>query len=153
MDGALAMPIFLGSSDAAALVLPLRNVRLRGTLSASGNCIGSYNAAGLEPTNLCQPDAAHSSFVNGGNGKAFILLEEADTVLVQQLDESLCVLLSGDAARYGNGAVTAHCKRTAGANDFAGGWCSTTNTAATASCHDAVAFRFDYAAGSVKITN
>jgi hypothetical protein len=147
------MPAFTGTSAGATLVLPLRSARLRGTLSANRSCIGTYNAATLDPAASCLPDGTHPAFdTSQGDGDAFISLADADAVIVPQLQESLCVYLSGDPFTYGDGQTPAHCKRDVStAIVFAGDWCSTTDQAAAAGCHDAVQVAFRYAAAGVAI--
>ena len=150
----LNLPIFLNAAGTASILLPIQQARLTmGTVSSSHNCIGSYNAANLDPANNCQPTSSTPAFVTGGKVDGFIRLTDADQVTVAPVAESLCVLLSGDAATYGDGASPiAHCKTDAGgAILFAGDWCSTTNAAATASCADSVQLSGDFAASSVKI--
>jgi hypothetical protein len=151
----LIVPIFLDSAGTNAIILPLRQARLSGTLSSNGDCIGTYNAAGLDPTNSCQPDITHPQFLDAGKIDGFMTLEDADTVLVSPIAETLCVLLSGDAAMYGTtmGAITV-CKRDASNKIlYQGNWCAATNAAATSACADSVSFAANYAASSVQINN
>ena len=157
----LVMPVFLSATGAAsAILLPMHQVSFTmGTLSASRNCIGTYNAAKLDPANGCLPDSTASppvtAFVDGASFSGYITLEEADAIAVTQLQETLCVLLSGDPTTYGQttGAMTS-CKRDAGnAIVYQGHWCAAANGAANASCADAEQIAGSFAAGSVLITN
>lgn len=154
----LVLPIFLDATGASAIVLPLHQARIRmGTLSSNDNCIGQYNAAGLDPLNSCQPDSTHSQFITGGSVDGYITLEDADAILITALNESLCVVLAGDPTTYGttspdSGATI--CKRDTNKTIvYQGAWCSTTNMAATATCADAEPFAGDFAASSVLINN
>jgi hypothetical protein len=151
----LVMPIFLDAAGTQAVILPLRQARLvMGTLSSNDDCIGSYNAAGLDPSNSCQPDATHPAFIDAGSLDGYITLEDADTVIISTLSESLCVLLSGNAALYGTGASTNVCKRDASNKIiYQGHWCSATNSAATSTCADAEPVVGNFAASSVLIDN
>jgi hypothetical protein len=151
----LIVPIFLNDTGTSVVLLPLHSARLlMGTLSPSLNCIGKYNAAGLDPANSCQPDDTHPQFIPGGKLDGYITLEEADTVIVSAISQSLCVLLSGNAAMYGmaSGSTTV-CKRTGGTIDYKGHWCASTNAAASATCADSEQLTGNFAASSVLITN
>jgi hypothetical protein len=152
----ILMPIFLDAAGTSVVLLPLHQLRFTmGTLSASQDCIGTYNASGLEPANNCQPDATHPQFIDGASLDGFIALAEADTVVVSAIAETLCVLLSGNASMYGDGAQpVSHCKRDAN-NDilFAGDWCSSTNMPASGTCADSVTLAGHFAASSILITN
>jgi hypothetical protein len=151
----LLMPIFLDLVGSRNILLPMQQVSFTGTVSASKNCIGTYNAAGLDPTNNCQPSASPAvpGFLDAGKFSGFITLEDADKVIVAQLQESLCVLFSGNPTTYG----TVHGSETVCARDgsnqivFRGDWCSTTNAAATVTCADALQIAGNFAASSVEI--
>jgi hypothetical protein len=158
----LIVPIFLNATGSSVVLLPLRQARLTmGTLSASQNCIGSYNASTLDPANSCQPQTGMPQFTDGASLDGYITLKDSDTVIVSALNESLCVLLSGDATTYGmtNAAGVTVCKTDANGNPtFQGNWCDggttpPTNTAATATCADSVSLGANFAASSVLITN
>jgi hypothetical protein len=153
---ALNMPIFLDQMGTNAVVLPLQQARFpMGQLSLNHDCIGHYNAAGLDPTNSCTADSTHPLFIGAAAIDAFITLEDADKVPVSAVGETLCVLLSGSASMYGTpGAGITVCKRNA-TNQilYKGGWCSTTNQPATPTCADAEHLTGNFAASSVLITN
>jgi hypothetical protein len=153
----IVMPIFLDAAGTSSVLLPLQMLALKGTVSANHDCIGSYNAAGLDPPHDCQPQGGTLEFANGGSGTGFISLSDADTVAVSALNSSLCVILAGDAATYGmtaSGSSETVCKRDAGNNIvFQGDWCAATNSAATSSCADSMAVSFDFAASSVTIND
>lgn len=150
----LNVPIFLETSP-EPIILPLHQVRLTDAkLSADNNCIGRYNVEGLDPMNACLPgqDGDPPAFINGGKLAAFITLEEVDRVIVSDVGQSLCVVLSGDIVKYGTGADINTCKRDE--NDqivLRGDWCSATNSPATDDCADAYALGGEYAASAVKI--
>lgn len=150
----LIVPIFLNDTGSSVVLLPLHQARLTmGTLSSNNNCIGTYNAAGLDPANSCQPDDDHPQFISGGKLDGYITLEEADTVVISAISQTLCVLLSGNASMYGttpSGSSTAVCKRDSNNKIlYQGGWCSTTNSAG--GCADAEQLAGNFAASSVKI--
>jgi hypothetical protein len=150
----LVVPIFLDQAATMVVLLPLRQVRLfMGTLSADENCIGSYNAAALDPANGCLPDMSTPAFLNGASLDGFITLTDADSVVVTALEETLCVILSGNANLYGDGeSPIEHCAKDAnGKIVLHGDWCSATNAAATATCYDAFQLAGTFAAGAVKI--
>jgi hypothetical protein len=152
----LNLPIFLNATGTSVLILPFHELTLSGTLSSSNDCIGSYNAAGLDPANSCNPDSTHPLFNDGGQLSAYISLEEADSVIITAANESLCVLLSGNATMYGTPSAAAGganvCKRDSNGNIlYQGDWCSTTNAAAASGCSDAVSVAGHFAAGSIAI--
>jgi hypothetical protein len=154
----LIVPIFLNDTGTSVVLLPLHQARLvSGTLSSNNNCIGTYNAVGLDPANSCQPDDTHPQFTDAGKLDGYITLEEADTVIVSAISQSLCVLLSGNASMYGMtpaGTTNAVCKRDAGNKIlYQGGWCAGTNAAAAAGCADAEQLTGNFAANSVLINN
>ncbi|MGK4004987.1 hypothetical protein WMF31_20325 [Sorangium sp. So ce1036] len=148
----LNVPIFLDAGS-APIILPLHQVKLSdAAVSADNNCIGRRNDA-LDPQNLCLPDEEHPAFINGGKLAAFITLEEVDKVIVPDVNQSLCVVLSGNIGEYGSGETPNTCKRDEnGQIVLKGDWCSATNSAATAECADAFALGGEYAASAVKIT-
>ncbi len=153
----LVMPIFLDASGTSVVLLPLQKASFTmGTLSASHDCIGSYNAAGLQPSNSCQPDSTHPQFIDGATLSGYITLANANEVIIMSLDETLCVLLSGNSSVYGTTGPTGVQVCTRNANGdilYQGNWCDATNAAATSTCADSVSVSGNFAASSVLITN
>jgi len=150
----LVIPVFLDAAGSSVILLPLQEAVISmGTLTADQNCIGTYNAASLQPSNSCAPDATHPQFTDGGSLGGFITLKDANNVMIASLNESLCALLAGGSdttTMQGSGATV--CATDASANVvYQGDWCSTMNGAATAGCADAVAFQASFAASSVTI--
>ena len=147
----LTVPIYLDAGAQNVVLLPLHKARLfDATLSPNQNCIGKYNAEGLDPDNTCKPDPDTKSytFVSGGKLEGYITIEEADAVEIESLQkESLCVLLSGQD----NGATPKRCPRGAdGKISVKGDFCSSTNSAG--GCQDAYQLGADFAANGVKIS-
>lgn len=142
------VPIFLGSADTYVL-LPLSDAKIvNATVSSDQNCIGKYNADKLTAANSCEPDGDVTRFENAAELDAYITLEDADSVIISSLKQSLCILLTGDAgdggmpkkcARDGNGAIVAK-----------GDWCSETNAAG--GCEDAMKLGAEFAASAVKVS-
>jgi hypothetical protein len=150
----LIVPIFLDAAGSTTILLPLHQARIAmGTLSSDNNCIGSYNASTLDPANSCQPDSTHPQFTTAGEVDGYMTLEEADTVIISALSQSLCVVLSGDANTYGrtDGANIVCARDPSNKIIYKGKWCSTTNAAATAGCADAEQLLGHFAASSVLI--
>lgn len=156
MGADLTVPVYLDLDAMGVVLLPLHAAKLSGTVSEDGNCIGKYNSKGLQPGDNCAATKDIPAYV-GADGKAdsdgtldgFITLEEADTVVVSAIHQSLCVILSGDATQYGDGAAEAKCKRDAGGKIvFQGDWCAASNDAA---CKDAVKLQAKFAASAVKV--
>jgi hypothetical protein len=154
----LAIPIVLTAAGTSSIVLPLHQARIvNGTLSSNHNCIGAYNAAGLDPTSSCNPDGTHPQFISAASLDGYMTLEEADQIMITAANESLCVLLSGNATMYGatqDGGPAQVCKRDSGGKIlYQGHWCASTNSAATTTCADAEQLKGTFSAGSVKILN
>lgn len=152
--GDVTVPIFLDAGASMFVLLPLKAAKLTGTLSGDNNCVGAYNAANLDPGNNCLAEPPDTlQFINAGTLEGYITLEDADTVIVDSLKQSLCVLLSGNAAMYGDGATPNLCKRDVdGKIEYKGDWCASTNGAADAACADSAKLGADFAASAVKIS-
>jgi hypothetical protein len=155
----LIVPIFLNAQATSVVILPLHQARIvMGTITSNNNCIGTYNAKGLETANSCLPDPMASppipQYVTAGSLDGYITLEDADTVQISAIQQTLCVLLSGNATMYGMpgmGGITV-CKRDASNKIvFPGDWCAMTNMAAAGGCADAAHLTANFAASSVKI--
>lgn len=138
-----------GQGTSTMAMLPLSAVSLSGKLSSRNNCIGRYRADALSEDIACQPESdSERLFEEAGTVRAFIDLETADDLIV--LGQSLCVHLSGNASVYGNSGNPVKCKRDGTANIiYQGDWCSSTNSAATGECADAVRLEGTFAAHGV----
>jgi len=137
------IPIFLSEQLSSAIILPIRDARIEGvTISADGNCVGSFNAAALDPA--CTEDRSLCSKWNtAGALGGFITLEEADGVKIRDLNnKSLCAFLASDAglvcARDAQGKIV-----------YKGDYCSTDKT--PGSCQDSVWLAATFAASAAKI--
>jgi hypothetical protein len=124
----LNIPIFLSGDVSQAVVLPLSEAKIDNfKVSADGNCIGSFNASAFTDSTCAFDEESCPKWVTGGNIGGYITLENADTVNVELLDESLCVLLTNGTkndkkkcARDSTGAIAAkgdYCSKTGKAND------------------------------------
>ena len=154
----VTVPVYLDLKAAAVVLLPLKAAKLTGTISADNNCIGQYNSKNLDPAGGCLSTDTVPSFI-GADGKAdsdgkldgYITLEQADTVIVDAVGQSLCVILSGDAAMYGympDPKGPTLCKRDAAMKiAFQGDWCDATNDA---TCKDSARLTANFSASSVK---
>lgn len=153
----LYLPVYLDAQGNNVMLIPVHQLHIYETiLTPDQNCIGKFNEWGLSPANGCDPDYAQNSypFISGGKVEGYILLEEADDVVITAyaLNRSLCVLLSPSAAVYGDGGNPQHCERDANGNiKLPGDWCSMTNSPADPSCHDAMKVKADVAASAVKL--
>lgn len=130
------VPLFQDAAATTAIVLPLRGLRIHdATVSDDHNCIGKYNAEGLDPANDCDDNLDNPAFVPDGTLTAFITMEEADSIQVKELGSSLCVMLTGAAD---DSESDKRCRRDENDQvDAKGDWCSATNSAATEECADA----------------
>jgi hypothetical protein len=151
--GDVNMPIYLDLAATQLLELPLGQARFVNlTVSGNHDCIGKYNAAGLDPASGCVADQQTPAFFPDAQVVAMINLEQADTIPINALGQSLCVVLSGDSAAYGDGnSPMARCKRAMGKIVFQGDWCTATNQPASAQCSDALYFAAGFAASGVTI--
>ncbi len=153
----ITLPIYLDIEASSTVFMPLRDAQLvNGTLSSDHNCVGKFNADGLQPLNQCKPDleANIEYFLNGANLEGHITLEEADSVNVELLNptQSLCVLLSGDAKKYGvadkDGVLM--CSRDGeGKIELQGDWCASSNK--PDDCKDSFRLTAGIALSSVKL--
>jgi hypothetical protein len=150
----LPMPIYLDAGASALVLLPLRKVKFTSVqISPERRCIGEYNADELDPANSClaEPPSV-KQFDEAGSIDAFMTLEDADQIIIESLNQSLCVLLSGNAATFGDGGSPSKCKRdAAGVILYKGDWCEATDAAATAACADSVRLSGTLAASAVKL--
>lgn len=141
----LNVPVFLSDDLASSIVLPLTDVVVSGvTLSDDGNCVGSFRKEGLRAD--CTEDTSSCpKWRTGGALGGYMTLEEADAVIIRDLQRSLCVVLSKGAPGPGG-----KCTRAAdGSIAFKGDYCSKTKTAGD--CQDAVWLSATFAASGAKI--
>jgi hypothetical protein len=140
----LYVPIYLDPMGMSVVVLPLLNPAITmAKLSSNHDCIGDYNAAGLDPSASCAPDSSHPLFNDGGSLGGLITIADAETVDVAVLHETLCVLLTGMSD---NAMPTAHCPMPLPTN---GDSCSM----AGQNCTDSFALTATFSASSVLINN
>jgi hypothetical protein len=103
----VTVPIFLATGG--VVLLPLNHVAFNpgSKLTDNGNCLGEYKTS-LDPDLQCVPDDVVSYFDEGGSLAGYITVDNAEHVLVADLKETLCVLLSGERGETdGDGIV--HC--------------------------------------------
>lgn len=151
----LNVPVYTDQSGTNAIVLPIHQLRFNSvTMSKDHRCIGEFNPNALDAAQSCAPKMGQSIFTPGGSMDGYIALEEADNVIVEMLGQSLCVLISGDAAVYGDGGAPVRCKRDmTNKIMFQGDWCQSNNQPASVDCADASRFVATFAASAVKAGN
>jgi hypothetical protein len=144
----LSVPIFVGGDIANTVILPIREAVLKsGTLSADGNCVGSFNAKALDDTcSVLDPDTCSKWRTDGIIG-GYITLEDSDKVMIDVVSSSLCVLLTKSA----KDPATNKCKRVNGQIDGQGDFCSTTKQ--PGGCKDSFWLSATFAASAVKIND
>jgi hypothetical protein len=142
----LIVPIFLDAAATDKVFLPLSDVTVKGKLSSDHNCIGFYDAEALSPATNCQDQTPYKV---GASLEGLITLDAADEIVIEALDQSLCVLLSGDSSTYGDGGSPNRCKRTGGTIDFKGDHCQATGQ--PGGCEDSMRLAADFAAQGVKV--
>ena len=146
-----AFPLFI-SATSSPTVIPFHALWVSSvTVSASHDCIGSYDPAVFDPQRSCMPTFAGQGFRYAGDLEAYFVLEEADTITIGAYQETFCAALAGDMGTVDPTTQIMSCSRTHGVIDFKGDWCSTTNAPATATCADAVHVTADFAASAVQI--
>ena len=149
----ITLPVYILLDAKSVIYFPIHNAKLSaGQISADHNCIGSYNATKLSPNNSCLPelDIGLDFYTSNATLEGLITLEEADSVIVDLLGQSLCVLLSGDPSKYGDMGKPKKCTRKAdGKIALEGDWCSTSNAAD--GCKDSYKLAATLAASSVKL--
>jgi hypothetical protein len=147
----ILIPIYLDATGTNAVIIPLRAMRMfAGRLSPDHDCIGSYDAEGLDPANGCIATDARPAFIDGASADGYVTLEDADTVVSTGVGMTLCVLLTGDGD---GGTPVSKCKRMNGTIRAKGDWCSTTNAAATVGCADADRLAATFAASAIRLKN
>ena len=148
VGGDVVIPVFFDIAASGYLLLPFSELRITGAvLSSDQSCIGVYNADKLLVQDSCEPGDV-PRFTDAGAIDAYITLEDADAVIIEPLDQSLCVLLTGDP---GDGGSPMKCERDpATAVILAmGDWCSATNSAG--GCADSLKVASTFAASAVEI--
>jgi hypothetical protein len=136
-------------------VLPLSNAKVQNvTLSDNNNCIGSYNADAVTPlakTTYCTDDPTSCvRWTTAGSLGGSMTLAEADQVLVPQLSESLCVLLTGGSSVDTSNPNEKTCKKDSSGKIVAqGDYCSTSQKAGD--CQDSFWLASTFAASAAKI--
>jgi hypothetical protein len=145
----LLVPIFLDVEATQTIVLPLTNTVIRDvTISSDGSCIGSLNLLALD--NSCADSYSDcSKWHTAGSIGAFITLEDADSVVIDLLHETLCVLLTGSGAPGNNGVQV--CARSGGKIAATGDYCS--SPAGPGGCADSYWLAATFAASAVKIND
>jgi hypothetical protein len=152
--GDVNVPIQYNPGSPGNVYLPFRRLRFSGAkITPDHNCIGTYGADKLSPASGCAPPKGTSPFEGGAEIHGMMTLEEADKIVVADLQESLCVFLSQDAKTYGTtGSQFKYCTRDAASKIiFQGDFCAATNAAATPGCADAVEVSGTFAAAGVKM--
>jgi len=140
----LNVPIFLNGDVNNVVVLPVTDVVIQGVaLSEGGNCIGKLNPNALSSD--CSDDPALcSKWQTAGALGGYITIEEADQVYIQDLSESLCVILTQSSK-----GPDGRCTRQNGKIAFEGDYCSKDKQ--PGSCKDSFWLAATFAASAVTI--
>lgn len=96
-------------------------------------------------------DPPQRAWTPGGSLKGYITVLEADKVVIDDLDSTLCVLLAGNDWKGPAKDCASDAEWVAGKRPD-GDWCSQTNAPATAACKDAFKMEADFSASAFKIT-
>lgn len=146
-----ALAIYIDQTLDNFSLLPTIRIQYNFTLSADGNCVGSFDASNISPTSGCSPVSGEIPWnITDGSFDGIITVELADEVRIDTLDQSLCVLLTQDTARWKN-PETGKC---AGSPGFMasgglpeGDWCSDN----TSNCTDSWRLQGNMALAGFKI--
>lgn len=161
----LNVPIWLDDMEVTSLMMPLHDVSLtEGVVEKDNDCIGTWDGDGLSYDNNCKPDPTIGQRMQWKNGsvlKGYITAEESDQVWIPDLQQTLCVALSGDAAEYGedttkDGHTGKFCKRDASNKILAAvkaDWCQASNSACTPPEADSFRLEGQFAASGAKIND
>ncbi len=159
----ITVAIYLTDDESKAIILPLHQVMMReGRISGDGNCIGSWDGDSLDFGNDCKPDRNEGQkmqWINGAKLTGYIELEEADDVWIPEMEQTLCVALSGSPLTYGEDFEEADRKGKRCLRDESGNikaaekadWCSATNTACSPPEANAFLLEGMFAASAVKV--
>jgi hypothetical protein len=148
----LNIPIYYQGS---IITLPISYGAMTGLkITDNGNCIGSFNPSALN-SDCSDGYLDCSKWDTAGSLTGFITLATADTVKVDLLGESLCVLLTNTPG-VADSTGFKYCKKNAD-NTIAeqGDYCSTTQSAATdgGTCADSFWLAATFAASAVNIND
>jgi hypothetical protein len=149
----VVLPVFAPGVP-LGLALPIRELQLQEvSVTSGGNCIGSYNPNAITSVmgNICTDDiTACARWTTAGTLTGFITLEDADAVVVPQLSESLCVLLTPNTPPDTSNPNEKLCARSNGKIIATGDYCSTTDS--PGGCGDSVWFAATLAASAAKVS-
>jgi hypothetical protein len=147
----VSLPVFLNGDINNVITFPITHAQVHAfTTSAGGQCIGKLNTHAL--TADCSDDANNcEKWETAGTIGGAITLEQADSVIVVDAGESLCVILTQATGVVGSDSYK-HCARD-GSNKITapGDYCSTTNAAG--GCADSYWFAATFAASAVTIND
>ena len=96
----VVVPIYLSDEVDNYVLMPLSELAISAKLSADKSCIGRFRPEALDPTISCAPKEGQVAWENGGTYEGYITVEEADRVEVHSLNMTLCVVLTGETARW-----------------------------------------------------
>lgn len=150
------LPVFppAGSGLPLGLAFPIRELQLQEmSVTGNGNCIGSYNPDAITSVsgNICTDDiTACARWTTAGALTGFITLEDADAVVVPQLSETLCVLLTGGTSVTIGPNGEKSCARANGQIQAKGDYCS--SPAGPGGCGDSYWFAATFAASAAKVS-
>ncbi len=141
----LFVPIFLDATGSSVIILPLSNPVIKNlTVSDNGNCVGSLNTVALAK-DCTDVFSDCSKWHTAGSLGGYMSLEEADTVFIKELNQSLCVVLTQAAP------LTKCARDPAGKVSAKGDFCSTTGK--PGGCQDSFWLSATFAASAIKIND
>ena len=156
----VSVPIFLDSTGTTfPIVLPIKGATITSaTLGEGGNCIGRFRGktGELDPNGSCLPqtsdpkDVNAFSYLNDATIAGYMTAEDTDKIVVVDLAETMCALLTGKTMM--SPAGTKVCKRDAAGNlDFTGTTSGPDFSSKGDGINDAFEIAADFAAAAVRI--
>lgn len=162
------VPIYTEPRIDRYALLKIHELEIEGTLEHK-SCVGAFEPERLQAPPKCvtyTDPTHHFGWRNGGSYKGYVLVEEAEGLDVETLNQTLCVLLAGGQGWDGPKRKTpegVEIKQCVGSAAYiangnklpAGNWCSVSNSADAAACGgvlDAWQIKTRFAAQAVDIT-
>lgn len=142
----LYVPIFLDKLGDSVILLPLTKARFSEVTVTGTDCIGQYRPEALQGPKCYESPSVCPRWATGGALAGYVTIEDADQVMIRELNRSLCVLLTGSPVDES----TRKCRRIDGRIPYPGDYCSRDETAG--SCRDSFWLAATFAASAVRIT-
>ena len=147
----LNIPIFVTAANPTdPIILPIRGAEFHDvTISPDGNCIGDINQAWYcYGTASCTDNHLDTcpKWYTGGAFAGYMTLADADKIVIQMVQESLCAILVGETTHMLESGIVTCTPADLGKGDY----CSKTKK--VGDCKDSEWLAATFAASAVKIS-